>query len=146
MARKKKGEGEQGSEAETAKQIKAPADLSKHAVISQSKLVNLMKMKRGAKKDTGEINGRVGEAIAAAAENHNLHRKAFAVIMTLDNMEPEKIADFLDHFNYYLDISGINKRAESVMRMNLGEGEGSDDDGEPAETNVTKFPAAAGTA
>lgn len=145
MARRKKGEGEQGEEA-TAKQIKAPADPSKHAVISQSKLVNLMKMKRGAKKDTGEINGRVGEAIASAAENHNLHRKAFSVIMTLDNMEPEKIADFLDHFNYYLDISGINKRAESVMRMNMGEGADPDDDGESAETNVTKFPAAAGPA
>jgi len=137
MARgsKKKDDTETEADAKT----QAAASPHKDAVISQNKLVSLMKAKRAAKKETSETNGRIGQLIGDAVENNHLHRKAFAVIMTLDNMEPEKIADFLSHFNYYLDISGINKRAGQVMRMDL-EGAAQEADAEAA--NVTKFPTA----
>ena len=36
-------------------------------------------------------------------------------------MEPEKLADFLDHLDYMLDISGLEKRAESVQWLPLAE-------------------------
>lgn len=109
------------------------------AAISQNKLKNLLKAKRGAKKETGEINGRIGQSIANAIENDHLHRKAFGWICQLDMMEPEKISDLLDNFEYYLDISGINDRRKSVMRMNLAE---KDEEAQEEAANVTKFPTA----
>lgn len=144
MARGKKDDGAGTKDMEKLPAVK-PSDVKQ--VITQTKLVNLMKAKRGAAKDTGEINGRVGEMIASAVENQHLHRKAFGTIMQLDRMEPEKVADFLDNFHYYLDISGIQKRADSVMKMDLpretkAEGEA----GEPAGSNVSKFPQTTGTA
>jgi hypothetical protein len=147
MARGKKGSGD-NKEPETAKQISqvAPAKPSEvKEMISQTKLMNLLKAGRTAKKDVAEINGRFGEAVANAVENHNLERKSFGWIRQLDAMEPEKIADVLDNFEYYLDVSGIQKRRESVMRMDLKEKPAADD-ADPEDTNVTKFPAPAGTA
>lgn len=137
MARGKKPKDE-AEQAAAPKQEKVKPSETKQ-VISQSALVNLIKAKRGAKKDTGEINGRVGQMIADAVENKHLHRKAFATIMQLDGMEPEKLADFLDNFDFYLDITGIRKRAESVMRMNLGEAAAED---EAPASNVAQFPTA----
>ena len=138
MARGRKPKDETEQEADDRTQAKAsvkPGEVKE--MISQNKLMNLIKTKRSSTKETAEINGRVGQAIADAVEKNHLHRKAFGVICALDRMEPEKIADFLDHFRYYLDISGIEKRAGSVMRMQLDETAE-----EPDETNVAKFPTA----
>jgi hypothetical protein len=118
--------------------------------ISAPKLAKLMKAKRAAKKDTAEISGGLGNLIAAAIENDHLHRLAFNMICRLDTMENEKIADFLDAFGHYLDISGIEKRADSVMRMDLGKPGDGEEEAEEEETdeptNVHGFPAAAGRA
>ena len=115
------------------------------AAISAPKLKSLLKAKRGAKTDTGEINGRVVQMIAEAVEKHHLHRKAFGAIVHLDRMEPEKIRDYLDCFEHYLDISGIGKRAESVERLPLGDANetgGNDDEDDASEpaANVQQFP------
>jgi predicted alpha/beta-fold hydrolase len=96
-----------------------PSDVTK--VISTNKLKNLLKEKRAAKKDTAEIAGALGQKIANAVESDHLHRKAFNVISQLDMMEAEKIRDFLDNFEYYLDVSGIKERADAVNPMDLGE-------------------------
>lgn len=146
MPRGKKGNEKPVSEKDTARRLPEVKPGEVKQVISQSKLVNLMKAKRGAKKDAGEINGRVGQMIADAVENNHLHRKAFGWITQLDQMEPEKIADLLDSFEYYLDIGGINKRRESVMRMNLGAEAKDEPEAEPEPSNITKFPPAQGNA
>lgn len=139
MAKATKGAKKDGGGAEEQK-VK-PSEVKK--MISGSKLKNLMSAKRSAKKDTAEISGQVGQMIRDAQENNHLHRKAFGTICQLDAMEPEKIRDFLDHFEYYLDVSGIKKRADAAPRLPMGDGAGEEDEEETEDTNVHKFPAAA---
>lgn len=136
MARGSKGV-KKGGASDKAK----PSEVKK--VISGSKLKNLMAAKRSAKKDTAEIAGQLGQMIRDAVENNHLHRKAFGTIVMLDNMEPEKVLDFLDHFNYYLDVSGIQKKAEAAPRLPMGDGPGEEGEEESEGDNVHKFPAAA---
>lgn len=131
----KKGGDDAGGEKVKSSEVKK--------VISGSKLKNLMAAKRSAKKDTAEIAGQVGQMIRDACENNHLHRKAFGTICQLDAMEPEKVRDFLDHFEYYLDVSGIKKKAEAAPRLPMGDGPGEDEGEETEDSNVHKFPAAA---
>lgn len=119
-------------------------------VISEKKLRSLLASARSAQKDIDEIAGGIGSEIKQAVEKSHLHRKAFAVIKTLDRMEPEKLADFLDNFEHYLEISGLNERAKSVIGMDLTSGEETEDEdgGKPArkprgkgkKSNVEAFP------
>lgn len=118
------------------------SDLTK--VISGPKLKKLMAAKRSATKDASEINGQIGSEIKSCIENDNLHRGAFTLICRLDRMEPESLRNFMDNFEYLYDASGLQKRAESVIRMPLEEGDGEEGDGEEDEgdSKVTKFPTA----
>lgn len=136
MAARKKGATASTS---TTDEKKTPTQRA--GQISQKKLKTLLAECRSAYKDTREINGELGAKIKDAIENENLHKKAFATIRSLDRMEPEKLADFLDMFEYYLDISGLKKRAEDVMKMDFnddGQGEG--------KSNVAPFPSPKGEA
>ena len=146
MARGKKKDAGDGEDAAPPKATTAAKPSEVKKMISGAKLKNLMAAKRSAKKDTAEISGQVGQMIRDAQENNHLHRKAFGTICQLDAMEPEKIRDYLDHFNYYLDVSGINKRAEAAPRLPMGDepGAGADDDeDEAANSNVARFPGTA---
>ena len=122
------------SEAEEAPAIK---------MISAKKLNALIGEKRAAYKEQRSISGELGAAIKEASENENLHKKAFAIVSGLDRLEPEPLADLLAHLDFYLEASGLRKRAGSVVRMNF-----EDDGKEPGEqtTNVSKFPAPRGEA
>lgn len=131
MPRKKSSDDEQQEQ---------PKPRQQAAVISGGKLKRLMAAKRSTKKDMYELMGTLGQSIKDAVDNDHLDRKMFNWICQLDSMEPEKIAAHLDNFNYYLDVSGINKRAESVMRMKLDNTD--DDAGEDDDTNVHTLPAA----
>lgn len=141
-SRKKQGGDEADPPQAKTTQAK-PSEVKK--MISGAKLKNLMAAKRSAKKDTAEISGQVGQMIRDAQENNHLHRKAFGTICQLDAMEPEKIRDYLDHFEYYLDVSGIKKRAEAAPRLPMGDEPGGDDDegDETESSNVARFPTAA---
>lgn len=77
-----------------------------------------------------EITGELGQEISTAANRHNFNRKAFNVIRMLDKMEPEKLADFVDEFAYMMDVSGLDKRAASVQRLDIDDGakDGGDED------------------
>lgn len=123
MARRKKDD-ETEIETEAAK----PSAVRK--VITQARLRSLMSKARSAEKDMGEINGGLREEIAQAVEKHGLHKKVFSTIRALDKMEPEKLREWLDTFEHYLDISGLEKRAESVQPMEFGE------EGETAEEDA----------
>lgn len=110
-------------------------------MITKSVLNDILITDRKAKKAQGEIAGELGSKIASAVERFGTNRKALGIIRTLNRMEPEKIADFLDHFDYMLDISGIEERAAAVQRLPTGEaagdGEdaGADGEGDTAEEN-----------
>lgn len=136
MAKSKKP-GTKAVEQPEAKEPKA------RPAISQNKLKTLMAAARSTNKEVAELTGTLAQKIAVAVENDHLHKKAFGVIRMLDKMEPEKLADFLDCFDHYLDISGLEKRAESVARMDFGPGEeASEASAEPKpRENVRAFPA-----
>lgn len=120
--------GEQVKASEVQKMISGPA------------LKKLMSAKRSATQDVAEINGSLGSEIKEAVKNKRVHKKALAMIFALDRLEPEALSNLMDHFEYYYDVSGLKKRADSVQRLPMEEG---DDDGEGEESNVTQFPAAA---
>lgn len=111
-------------------------------VISAKKLKELMGSVRRTRNETTEIAGQLGSEIKQAVEKHFLNRKVFRVICTLDKMENEDIADWLEDFEHYLDISGIGKRAQDVQPLGL-RGEGSEDAEGEGESNIADFPAGA---
>ena len=98
---------------------KDEADTQGYEMITPTKLHSLMKSARTAQKDIQEIAGGLGAEIKAAVENNHLHRKAFSVVKAGDKMEPEKLAEFLAHLNFYLEASGLRKRAASAPRLEV---------------------------
>lgn len=54
--------------------------------------------------------------VKLAQQNH-LHKDAFNVIKKIANWTPEKQADFLEHFDYMLEVTGIEDRAASAPRF-----------------------------
>jgi hypothetical protein len=118
------------------------ADQGAIKMISKRKLLTLLADKRAAVQNSRSIAGELGSKIKELAENDNLHKKAFATFAAMDRMEPEALADFLAHLDYYMECGGIRKRASSVMRMPLG------DDADPAArtSNVKAFPSPSGMA
>lgn len=153
MARGKKGEAAapKGGKGKGPKPVAAegapPKTLQAQAMTSARKLNSLLADSRKAYKEQRSISGELGAAIKEAAEHDNLHKKAFATVRGLDRMEPEKLADFFAHFDYYCEATGLRKRAGAVMRMPLGD-DGLADGEQPgaAGATVTPFPAPRGEA
>jgi hypothetical protein len=90
-------------------------------MITKSALAGILTLDKRTKTAQSELAGELGSAIAKAVERFGTNRKALGIIRQLNRMEPEKLADFLDHFDYMLDVSGLEKRAESVQRLPLAE-------------------------
>lgn len=86
-------------------------------MIPGKKLKELLRTMADGKRKQVQIAGNVGSEVKTAIERYGCNRKVLAVIHKLDMMENEDIADFLDEFNYMLDASGIEKRAESAPRF-----------------------------
>jgi len=129
VARKKKDD-------ETETKTEAPAPKQKvTALPSVNILTNLLKQARKTKQDTIDASTELSSMVRSAAEKHHLHVRAFNVIKAADRLEPEKLADFLEHLDDYLEKSGLRKRAGQVMRMPI------DDDDGPRASNVKPFPA-----
>lgn len=118
------------------------------AAISQKKLRSLLATAKRTQNDISELAGGLGAEVKDAVENHYLHRKAFNVCKQADRMEAEKLADFLDSLDHYLDISGLRDRASKVQRMNFGVAEEAEDEGEDegGDRNVRAFPPPRGVA
>ena len=106
------------------------------AVIAEAKLKSLLRSARSARKDLTAIAGTLGEEIKQAVEKNHLNRKVFRTIVDLDRLEPEKLRDWLDDFEHYLELSGLAERAKSVNPMGFGPG-GKD---KPKAVNVRPFP------
>lgn len=87
------------------------------AMIPAKKLRELLRTIATGRKKQVELAGEVGSEVKTAIERYGCNRKVLRLIASLDGMENEDIADFLDEFEYMLDASGINKRAESAPRF-----------------------------
>lgn len=90
--------------------------------IPEAKFKSLLKKVEAHYKDGQAAAGGAGELISNASEYHHLHKKAFSVFRQLNRMSPEKLADFLDHFDYYRDIGGLDEIAASAPRFDVIEG------------------------
>lgn len=112
------------------------------------KLNDLLKDSRAAYKEQRGISGTIGAAIKEAVEHDHLHKKAFASVKAADRMEPEELADYFAHRDHYEDVSGLRRRAGSVMRMPLGEEKAGGQTEEPGRraANVKAFPLPQGQA
>jgi hypothetical protein len=116
-------------------------------MIAPKKLLALLGSARAAYKDQRSISGELGAAIKEAAEHDHLHKKAFASVKSSDRMEPEALADFFAHRDYYEETLGLRKRAGSVMRMQLGDEASGETEAPGSRTsNVKPFPLPQGQA
>jgi len=108
-------------------------------MITAKALENILKLDKRTKNAQAELAGELGAEIGKAVEKYGTNRKALGVIRQLNRMEPEKLADFLDHFDYMLEVSGIEKRAESVQRLPMepeSEPEAEEEAESPAEPDA----------
>lgn len=113
--------------------------------ITERKLKTLLKACDATTKDVRAAAGELGNKIARAVEHDYLHRKAFSTIRMLDRLSPEKLADYFDSFDYYRDISGLQKKAESAPNFLGSAHQAGEDEAEETEdeggqtTNVRPF-------
>lgn len=84
-------------------------------------LNSILNKDKATKKEQSALSGELGQKIAEAVDRFGTNRKALSTVRMLNRMEPEKLADYLDHLDYMLDISGIEARAAAVQRLPLGE-------------------------
>lgn len=135
----------------------AAPDATAIKMISPKKLLSLLGSARAAYKEGRSIAGELGALIKDAAEHDHLHKKAFASVKSADRMEPEALADFFAHRDFYEESLGLRKRAGSVVRMDFsddGRSEGGDNTDPQPETadskartgNVRPFPGPTGQA
>jgi len=105
-----------------------------YKLISQNDLRNLLRTCKGLKDDLDETTGILREKIGYAVEKKNLNKKAFAELRKLDKMEPEKLADYWDTLQAYMEMGGLFERIESVTRLPLGEPQAAEAEGKSGET------------
>jgi hypothetical protein len=91
-------------------------------VTSQQKLRKLLSTYRSAQGDIDEITESLRTETSNAVEKHHLHRRAFNMIKALDKLSPEKLAEWSEHFEHYMEISGLNERIASAPSLALGNG------------------------
>lgn len=105
--------------------------------ITERKLKSLLRAATKTGEDMHELSGTLGNQIAQAVEHDHLHKKAFSVVRMLDRMSPEKLAEFFDSFDYYRDISGLQKKAESAPNF-LGSAHQAEEETEEEESDDQK--------
>ena len=103
-------------------------------MISPPKLKSLCSTGLKAREDIGEIRGAFGQEVKIAKEKYGLHPKAFNVINGMYGWSPEKLREFKDHFDFYWDVSGLEKKAESAPRLPMG-----DEPGNEEEDNIHRL-------
>lgn len=81
-------------------------------VINEKDFSTLAQRCRAYQSQVSESSGSMGELIKGAAETKSLHRGAFNLWRKLDKQEPNKIAEFLAHFDYYRSLMTTRGRQE----------------------------------
>lgn len=82
--------------------------------IGSKKLADLLKTCRGHEADVKESTGQISTLIRAAVEKSGLNRGVFSLMRRLDRMPVQKLAIFLEDFDYYVVATGLKSRAESA--------------------------------
>lgn len=100
--------------------------------IGKTKLQKLLAAARVTYRESRKLAGTLGEQIKDAVENEHLHKKAFSFVRSADRMEPAELADYLDHIELYLDMTGLKERAESAPRLPIQSAEDSEGEGSEA--------------
>jgi hypothetical protein len=109
------------------------------SMIPAAVLKSILAKDKTTKKTQSELAGELGQKIADAVDRFGTNRKALATIRMLNRMEPEKVADYLDHLEYMLDISGIEDKAVDARKERLPMG---DTPGEVEDEKETATPPA----
>jgi Ran GTPase-activating protein (RanGAP) involved in mRNA processing and transport len=87
--------------------------------IGSKKLIALLREVTSTTADMQELSGSLNERIGHAVEHDHLHKKAFSTLRVMDRMTPEKLADYWDTLQFYVDASGLGERAASAPAFNL---------------------------
>lgn len=132
MAKGKKGGGE----------AKTPPTKIVRKVTDEQTLKKLLRSCTRKKEEIDSITGSLREELANAVEKKNLHAGAFAAIRRLWRKDAGKVAEFMDHFLHYYEVSGLRERAESAPEFDL-EGEKEATGEAEAEPEAEGKPAAA---
>lgn len=123
--RKAKAGAKPGKETESVK----PSEVL--TMVPKGPLMSVLNLDKRTKKQQAELGGELGSKVGDMCERYGTNRKALGVVRMLNRMEIEKVADFLDHLDYLLDVSGLEEAANKVQRLPLNEkGEEEADDGE----------------
>lgn len=109
--------------AKPEKPIKAAASAPKGGptddarAISKANFDKLIKSYRILKNDAAEASGQVGGLVSNYAENFKLHKKAFAMVKTLDRLRenPVALSELLFHFDVMREHGGYDKIAAPDM-------------------------------
>lgn len=86
---------------------------SKAQQIGADDLKNLLRRCSSWKKQGSEVTGQIGEAIAKAAENKNLDKKAFSIVRALASMTEQKRLTTLACLDYYVDVLELDKSEQA---------------------------------
>lgn len=140
MAKKRKAPAKAAAPKAAKQDNVQPSEVKK--MPSANKIKELARNWEHTKETTGEISGRLGSALRAAAENNNLHTGAFRQAMREKKMEAGRLADFYDHLDFYRDVLGLEEKAASAPRFDFKGEEGVDQDTQDAQQadNVAPFP------
>jgi hypothetical protein len=109
---------------------------------SGATLKSLLKSGRTMKENVDELTTAHATEVREAVDKKFLHKKAFGTIKQLDRLSPEKLADFMEHFDHYFEASGLEERANSAQRLPMGAGEQGEQ--EPPKDNVRNIAEKAG--
>lgn len=98
-----------------------------------SVLQRLIAKANSAKSKMDTIKGGIGEDIANAVDEHNLHAGAFKLVSKWQRMDAVKLMSLLTHLDYYRDKLGIDKLAATNLP-----GMEEQDETDPPETEEQK--------
>lgn len=93
--------------------------MSDDNMISKEDFNKLLKRCKSAESAVAEASGNLGDLIATAAENKNLHKSAFKLTRQCSRMDPVKLYAFLQAFDTYREYTDLDKIAGEAL--DLGE-------------------------
>jgi hypothetical protein len=117
-----------------ASKLEAEADAPRK-MIGKKSLKDLVQFAEAQRGKIATATGHLGQKIAEAVENKNLHAPAFRQMIRLRKMDPLKLRSYLDAFDYYRDVLKL----DDLKATSLFEDGGGDADDEAGESNVTSL-------
>lgn len=105
-----------------------------------SVLQRLIAKANSAKSKMDTIKGGLGEDIANAVDEHNLHAGAFKLINKLQRMDAVKLMSFLTHFDHYREKLNIDSLAATNLPGLEDDAEEAGQHGDGSQADVASGP------